>query len=330
MDLKDKLIIRSRERFKKKVYYPVVYEWEEIFSGMLNAKISKLPRLLWDFTALNVVSRYNRKLIFSYELDAGIRFRRHGLQRPSRRDIPFIIDYFLPEAELPRFVEIFRDSGMLIVSSKQVEEYLAEKVPELKAVHVPLSLSDKYAPKADEVIEKDIDLAFIGRKNPIWDKWIQQYLSTHPELKVVEKRKNRNGGFVACDIHTGEEVAPLDSREDYMNLLHRTRVFPYSTPGIEGDSKSTNGFHPVTPRFLEAVASGCNILLRYSPNADTDFYELEKFGPNLRTYEEFCVAMDKALSVEPDMVFYADYMKRHSTSATVERFVELLIERNLL
>lgn len=57
------------------------------------------------------------------------------------------------------------------------------------------------------------------------------------------------------------------------------------------------------------VASGCNIIARYKTNADTDYYELEKFCQSINTYEEFEKEMDKCRIKGPDMTFYSSYLK---------------------
>ena len=85
----------------------------------------------------------------------------------------------------------------------------------------------------------------------------------------------------------------LASRDGYLDSMKKSRIALYATPGIDGGEKRTNGFSQVTPRFLEMVASGCNIIARYKTNADTDYYELEKFCQSINTYEEFEKEMDK-------------------------------------
>ena len=52
----------------------------------------------------------------------------------------------------------------------------------------------------------------------------------------------------------------LASRDGYLDSMKKSRIALYATPGIDGGEKRTNGFSQVTPRFLEMVASGCNII----------------------------------------------------------------------
>lgn len=108
-----------------------------------------------------------------------------------------------------------------------------------------------------------------------------------------------------------------------MELMRKSRVMLYSIPGIDGD-RETNGFHPVTPRFLESIACGCNLLLRYEENSDTDFYELASFGKSIETYDDFEAAFDKALASPADMDVYSRYLRKHYTSVRAEKLRKCL------
>ena len=125
-------------------------------------------------------------------------------------------------------------------------------------------------------MRKKYDVILIGRQNPVLKRFLDQYKKTHPDLTIF--------------IPSKQELA---SRDGYLDSMKKSRIALYATPGIDGGEKRTNGFSQVTPRFLEMVASGCNIIARYKTNADTDYYELEKFCQSINTYEEFEKEMDK-------------------------------------
>ena len=123
----------------------------------------------------------------------------------------------------------------------------------------------------------------------------------------------RKGHLWAYDIK-GNPMADIESHDDYMALLRRSRIFLYSTPGMD-DSKPTNGFSQVTPRFLEAIASGCRPVMRYFDNPDPRFYGLDGFSPSVESYEEFAMIADKALSGPVDLKAYESYLASHYTSS---------------
>lgn len=175
--------------------------------------------------------------------------------------------------------------------------------------HLALSLSDRYKITSNTCYEKKYDVILIGRQNPVLKDFLDQYKKTHPDLTIF--------------IPSKQELA---SRDGYLDSMKKSRIALYATPGIDGGEKRTNGFSQVTPRFLEMVASGCNIIARYKTNADTDYYELEKFCQSINTYEEFEKEMDKCRIKGPDMTFYSSYLKKHYTSKRVEELQVILNE----
>lgn len=106
--------------------------------------------------------------------------------------------------------------------------------------------------------------------------------------------------------------------------MRQARCALYSTPGIDGGEARTNGYNQVTPRFLEEIACGCNVICRYKPNSDTEYYEMEKYWKNIETYEDFSIEFEKALFEEADMEFASKYLSKHYTSVRAYQLKELL------
>ena len=88
----------------------------------------------------------------------------------------------------------------------------------------------------------------------------------------------------------------------------------YSTPGIDGGETRTNGFNQITPRFLELIACGCHVIARYPSNPDTDYYEINKFCPNIEDYLQFEKRLDYCLETEVNLDNYRHYLLKHYTS----------------
>ena len=97
----------------------------------------------------------------------------------------------------------------------------------------------------------------------------------------------------------------------------------YSTPGIDGGEEKTRGLSQVTPRFLEAVSSGCHVLSRYKENSDTDFFDLNRITPHISSYEQFESEFDRAIEEDVDMKVYAEYLSKHYTSTIVNQFIKM-------
>lgn len=223
--------------------------------------------------------------------------------------IPWIIDWYVNPNNQWWYNWLYKRHKLILVSSKEVYEYLLAKNTRLNIRHLALSLSDRYKITSNTCYEKKYDVILIGRQNLVLKDFLDQYKKTHPDLTIF--------------IPSKQELA---SRDGYLDSMKKSRIALYATPGIDGGEKRTNGFSQVTPRFLEMVASGCNIIARYKTNADTDYYELEKFCQSINTYEEFEKEMDKCRIKGPDMTFYSSYLKKHYTSKRVEELQVILNE----
>ena len=236
--------------------------------------------------------------------------------------IPNIIDFFLEKKDLPLFYSRYSNAPVVLISSKEVFDYLkAENCP-IPINHLALSISDKYSITPTTKYKKEYDLIIMGRQNPILEKYIDRYAADHPDLLYVY-RKFVNGEFLYY-TSKGELLGNIDNREDYMNLMRKARIGIYSTPGIDGGEERTKGFNQVTPRFLEYIASGCHILARYPQNSDVDYYNLSSIAPSIDTYEQFEAQMNNAKNNEVDMKKYSEYLSHHYTSVRAKELLEII------
>ena len=299
----------TTRKHESRHWYDIVFEWEDEIKSVLGCDFYFEPRFLKN--------RWYELIPFLYRLmlpnngNAYVYFEMKAnvfhLQKGIRKIIPWIIDWYVSPKNMWLYNWLYSGHKMVFVSSKEVCDYLKTSGSKIKAVHLALSLSDKYKITSTTSFVKEYDLVTVGRSNPVLKLYLQRYQATHPDLNVYAPSK-----------------AELATREGYMDVLRKAKVTFYSTPGIDGGEKRTNGFSQVTPRFLEEVASGCNILARYKENSDTKYYELEKFSPSIQTYEQFEALMDAALVTPPDMEMYAKYLEKHYTSTRAKELKKLM------
>ncbi len=313
--------IISPRRFLTWPSWHLVYEWEDVFSDVLDVPLkcesrlrSRIRRLANRIGVPTMSSGHELVFVMGATTDMG--------KDLNGRTVPFIVDYFLPDSDYDAFAGALGAVDMVLISSRQVYDYIKDKGGcGTRFEHLPLSLPDKYMIAEDTVFNKEYDLVMLGRPSPIFKDFLDEYLRKHPAVSVLD-RKIENGHFNFYSP-SGELVGNADTRESYMELMRKSRVMLYSIPGIDGD-RETNGFHPVTPRFLESIACGCNLLLRYEENSDTDFYELASFGKSIETYDDFEAAFDKALASPADMDVYSRYLRKHYTSVRAEKLRKCL------
>lgn len=315
-------IVSTRRAFPLPFWH-LVWEWEDVISERLNIPIEADTKPLHILKKNAIVQKLVGGTKFVFDMNPWHRLRTHGIFKVPANTIPYIIDFYLTDEYIEPFVRMYQNSPLIFISSRQVYEFLKSKGTGLDLRHLPLSLSDKYQLTDAVLKEKMYDVVLLGRLSPIFEQFLEQYLSAHPETTVVRKRIE-HGGFNYYD-NEGQFVGNADDREGYMSIMRKSRVMLYTTPGYDGEKK-TNGFSQVTPRFLEAIACGCNPVMRYPDNADTRFFELDFFAPSAETYEQFESQMNKARKNVPDMNKYRSYLTQHYTSKRAEELNIILNE----
>ncbi|HEY4196723.1 MAG TPA: glycosyltransferase [Mucilaginibacter sp.] len=293
--------------------WSLVYEWEDIIEEQLNLSLKDTAKAAIVTRSIDrVLASVSRRLKLSdnkllriadqlvlkpaalyFEMYPQDSFRFSA----SKNTVPFIIDFWKTQ-DLATFYKIYRNCKLVLISSKEVYDYLKEHKCPLNIQHVPLSLSDKYKVSPDS--EKKIDILLAGRTSPVLGDYLKRYEKLHPGIeyfysKIIDGEiyyfSNKNG--IVGNYH---------KREDYLDLLRTAKVTFYSTPGIDGFEERTGGFNPVTPRLFELAASGCSIIARYPVNPDTDFFRLPLFYPSADSYELFEKQLTKALHSDADKV----------------------------
>lgn len=321
--------ILTDRKFEREVSFHLVYEWEDVLSKELeiplvnniwhrgNRYIKRIPGLS------KLVTRGKLSLLFQMNAKVGI-FYCYG---NSRDIIPVIIDFFLPEDQLARFEKNFSKNPLVLISSKEVYDYLKKCGTKLPIAHWALSLSDKYKITQETHYDKMYDLVIMGRQNSVLLNFLKKYVSKNPSFSYVYckdiKREDGHRDFFYY-TSTGKSLGTKNNRQEYIDLMRQARCSLYSTPNIDTDGTRAHGFNQVTPKFLEYISSGCHILARYPKNSDTDYFELDKFSPSIETYEQFEERMDYCRTHDVDMKFYSDYLEKHYTSTRAKELQDIL------
>lgn len=337
---KSKIQISSLRAFDKGAAWQIVWEWEDEISEQLSCPVKK------DFRWFHWNSDSSIKLntgikLFGYpfvRLRPTIEFvMSEWLLKKGRfapNTIPWIIDFFLDEHDTTRFIEKTKTTRLTLISSKEAYEKIIDINKQklnrkLNIHHLGLSLPDRWMPTDSHAwMNKDYDLILLGRIPEQLNSYLSIFGKKYPNVSIGVRRIE-NGSFALFDSKTNELIGLADSRANYLNLLKRTKAFLYATPGVGGD-KETRGYSQVTPRFLEALACGCNMVMMYPDNPDTHYYELEKFGPSVQSYEEFEAELLKAIHAQPDFDKITTYLKKHTTSTRVAELKQILLSYQLI
>ena len=306
--------------------YGIVNEWEDIFSELLNAPLyydnwkRRDKTIFWKYPWLASFFQTNEPTFTYVMLPIA---SPHGNNK--KNIIPCMIDFFCRETnELQEFYRRYAKNPLVLISSREAYDYLVSVNCPLNIKHLALSISDKYRVTSNTKFTKEYDVVMLGRQNKVLMEFLEQYKEKHPDLTYVYGIKN--GHKFSYRDSKGNDIGSLDSREEYMAMMRKSRVGLYATPGMDGGREHTNGFNQVTPRFLEYIVNGCHVLARYPKNSDTDYYELDKMSTRIDTYEQFEEAMNKLRNKEVDVPFYSSYLEKHYTSVRVETLLKYLEE----
>lgn len=262
--MKIKSIISTRGIYSEP-FWQIVWEWEDILAKELDIKINSISNNIVYRCSNSIFnpSNYSNSKKFIFEINPYYRMSHFPLNCCTKGIIPCVIDYFLPEISLNKFVKSLKNASPILISSAQAYTYLKKRVPYLKFEYFPLSLPDQYTFSPNMYRKKIYDIILIGRPDPILDGYLTRYEKERDNLKIV-KRVIKNGSFLYYD-NANNLIGNISDRTSYFNLIKKSKVFFYSTPG-SSQEKETYGFNPVTPRFLEGLSAGAHPILRYTPN----------------------------------------------------------------
>lgn len=339
MDILSKRDVMENETNKKRHCFDIIFEWEDIIAQGLDCKIFTRSNFEFEYDNLSrkIFKRIHVPLYRIFNLfdkkrgnsllmfDASTK-QQDGIYNSSKY-IPCLIDYFLDEKMYPNFLNAYKRNKLVLVSNREVYEYLIQKKCPIKIEYFPLSLPDYY--KTNEIYEKEYDLIIAGRINPLLDGYVTKYEKEHPGLKIL-KRKYEDGHFKYYLSASGQEISAGDSREQYIQLLRKSKIALYTTPGMDGTRYDANGWNQVTPRFLEEIAAQCHIIARFPKNADTEWYNMNEICHNIESYDDFKNTMEKYLTTKVDIELYKSYLDRHYTSKRVEMLKEIIKRNNIM
>lgn len=296
----------------------LIWEWEDSLAEGLGCDIVTANKLITTLSS----GKIQRVLPFTvkwgqpngslFMFEGGINLnylRRYN----DKHVVPCIVDFFLNDSQLASFEKQFCRNPRVLISSREVYEHLKEVNVDLNLDYCPLSLPDKYRITGKEYFDKKYDCVLFGRQNRVLTGFMDRYACSHPDFIYVKEGGKKFHYYTS----KGKYVGFFGSRKDYFELMKKSRVLLYSTPGIDGGEVRTNGYNQVTPKFLEGLACGCHVIARWKDNADTDWYDLSKFSKNVDDYKMFEEAMDKARSEATDMKQIAAYLENHYTSSII-------------
>jgi hypothetical protein len=332
-----KINILSLRNVEKWPSYHIVYEWEDELAKILHADIvneyknykfykSTLLRLI-HLISYRFKHKPKNTLNVYFEMAPKKIIRKgpfHFNINPfnNKNYIPIFIDCIIDENKLEDFYLSYNRCSMLLISDKNIYDLLIKKKCPFKIYHFPLSLPDKYKLNTQINYDKIYDAIIIGRKDPTFIEWLNKYSSNNPDFIYLHQIKGEKGELYYID-NKGNIIGNYHTREQYIDLLRKTRISFYSTPGIDNEKN----IDPVTPRLFELMSAQCKLIVRYSDNADTRFFELGKIFKSINNYEDFEKQMNIFLTSETyPKSEYVEFLSKNYTSERAQLLINIISE----
>lgn len=309
--------------------YKSVFEWEDVIVKKLNLsflywqkwqlRLFRLIELLsLDSIYLSLMPK-KRHVSILYDMVAG----KNKRCLFDSNTIPVIIDFWIPADELKTFYEFYKFCPLVLVTSKEVYEFLKSHNCPLNIDHWPLSLPDTVKIEAKE---KKFEFCFIGRKDPFFVEMIERYSKEHSDFEYVLNNDNiQEREYIT---NKGKYIMKDTGRDSYFNIIRQTKICVYTTPGYDKAKWQSDEFNQVTPRVMEMLSGGCYVLGHYPINADTIFYHLSSMVPQIKSYEDFCCYMEKYRKAPArDISECKTYLTMHNTTSRIPLLMKIL-EKN--
>ncbi len=305
----------------------IVCEWEDILSRELRIKINKdtvrKRNLFWKIERLGLTNIYHFLL---RRHDLSLRFVMSAKDSNrcinNKNTIPVLIDFWLEEIQLQNFYEAYKHCPLVLVTSAEVHEFLKQHNCPLNVEHWPLSYPDYYRMKKEDDIQKKYEFCIFGRPNPFFIRLLDEYCKKHPDFTYISNNGDINHRLYID--HWGNIIAEDNGRQSYLDMIAKTKISCYTTPGIDEAKKESSRFNQVTPRLFELLTNGCSVIGHYPDNPDTRYYDLKSIVPNVNNYGEFENVLDLFRTKPIPRNKIMQYMDNHYTSTRVKQLFSIL------
>lgn len=324
--------ILSARQYCNSASFKSVYEWEDIIADKMGLEIIKdtsfkrykIYARIEKYLSTNIYYKFIRK-----KKQLRLCFIMTASTKPlcvlDKNTIPVIIDFWLTKEQLPHFYKAYRQCPLILITSAEIVSFLKENNCPLPIEHWPLSLADSVEIKSDK---KEYEFCFIGRKDPFFVEMIERYSKEHPDFEYVINNENINQR--EYQTNKGRFIGYDTGRESYLNIIRKSKICVYSTPGIDKAKNVTGRFNQVTPRVLELLSGGCYVLGHYPDNPDTLYYDLRSVVPQINSYKDFEYYMNTYRSASPRNIMECyNYINKHNTTARIPLLQNILNKNNI-
>lgn len=316
--------ILSLRKCNKQFYTTVMYEWEDEFiqKGFVLEQRNILTKRISIFLqktrktphAIRQARSEQKNDILKCNKLAFFMFVSQYAQYYPNKIVPIFIDTRVESFKI--LIDAIRNIDIAIITNRSACEKAKQIYPEKHLFSIPLWCSNKWKLKVPP--PKNIDVLQIGRKNEILHSFMLRFTTSHPSVEYVYKQDCSNN-YIST---TRGDIGPLESRNDYMNMLRNAKICLVSSPLAD----STPDMDFITPRVYEAAMSYCYMLGRFTKNEEFTEVKLDKVVDMVDDYETFSFLLQDYLNRDRfnRCDDYNKFLSENSFEARWQKFTKIL------
>ncbi len=232
------------------------------------------------------------------------------------------------DTDIKYIVKRTKNFKLFYVTSRNIFERIKAEDPNSNVHYMPLSVPDKYfSPNFAKYRDKTIDVIQFGRKNSVLHSYMMQYANEHKYIDYVYSHDTPNSQRTYISTIRGN-IGSFTTHEDFSRILSSAKVSLVSSPGVDIQRSRTVGVSFPTPRFYESAILGCALIGRYPDNEEFRELNMNRYCPNITSYEQFAECLERALAQTPEELYAQnhDFIINSLTSKRAEQIQRDLAE----
>lgn len=291
-------------------------EWGEEFANCLGIERQDLATP--HYTQNQSYADYDVDLLFLTLADDLNMFRY------NRQLIPVISDVW--ERDLPSFAITAAKYPLVYITSLDACKRLNRLG--LHQVHwMPFSVASCHL--RPQPLKKQFDIIQFGRKNPVFDQYMELLLQRHPAIHYITTTANHETSeYRIISNHLGD-LGSGNDRARFMEILHACRISLVSPPGHDGED-STGGIQVAAIRYFESIAAYCHLIARHRVEREFHFLGIEQLCHHADSYEQFETMVLQLLQKPMDRETVNRYREVQEMHTTRQRAVQVSADLRIL
>ena len=322
--------ILTERAYNNAISRQVVYEWEDDFCRAFGTSLEMLDN--YDH---HPVARFMRKVLKSRPITWNPK-KDVYLYLAMNIDLLRLTTWYLPNTipilfdvekrEIPELIRLTKKLPVYYVTSRSIYDEIKTQDPANRVECIYQSVAEKHLNGPD--CEKTVDFVQFGRRNPVLHRFAVRYCDEHPGAVYCYRDEQIKRGLVAYRNGKVSPWSDVDTREEFIDVLRRTKISLCSTPLSDQTRDFGADIDLITARWFESVACGCFIIGRWTDRIDPDFRQigLSDVAANVNSYEEFEKYADDARS-EPDLHNVQAEFLKHNTAWSRAQEVRCRLEK---